>query len=79
MTRSDNHGERADRRTGDLLHEFSHYDFILLVIPVAFLIGYLGSNVGNVPLEGGMAVAAVVGALAVLDALFVHAPGETGN
>lgn len=87
MSRSDNYTRQNGRSTGsptdvDLselidqseLSSISHYDFILTVIPLAFAIGYLGSNLGGLSLEGGMAIAAVVGGLAVLDALFVHAP-----
>lgn len=91
MSRSDNCARQDGRPTDafpaapsglidrSTLLSVSRYDFILTVIPLAFLLGYLGSNVGGLSLEGGMAVAATVGALAVIDALFVHAPTDSGG
>lgn len=70
----------ALRSTGvSSLRRLSHYDFILLIIPLSFLFSYLGSNVGGVSVETAFAFGATVGVLTVLDALFVHAPTAPDN
>jgi len=76
MSHSDDSGQRTAPGGIASLVALSHYDFILAVIPVALLLGVLGSSVGGVPVEGAMAVGALIGGLAVLDALFVHAPTD---
>lgn len=54
--------------------DVSRYDLILAVIPLAFVLGVLVSGVLPVPLHGGMALAAAVGGIAVVDAIFLNPP-----
>jgi len=59
------------KRTGDGL---SRYDLLLLVIPVTFLIALVASQVSSFGLSTLLAAASVVGAVAVVDGLFVNPP-----
>lgn len=56
----------------------TRYDLVLAVIPSAFIVAVLLGHVFSLSVEASAAVASVVGALALLDGLFVHPP-ETGN
>lgn len=53
---------------------FSHYDFVLAVIPLAFLASLLLGSVAPVSLNVAVAGASVLGAFALCDALFVNPP-----
>ncbi|MFB6184493.1 MAG: hypothetical protein ABEI96_08060 [Haloarculaceae archaeon] len=52
----------------------SRYDFTLAAIPVAFLLAMALGRVLAISSRTALVVAAVVGALAVADGLFVHPP-----
>jgi hypothetical protein len=58
-------------RTDDGL---SRYDLLLLVIPAAFLVAFVASQLSSFGLTTLMVPASVVGALAVADGLFLHPP-----
>lgn len=62
----------------ETVSNLTRYDLVLAVIPLAFLFGVVASNLGSVSLHGGMAIAAAVGGLAVVDALFVNPPSTGG-
>lgn len=59
-----------DERPG----RFTRYDFVLAVIPVAFLLAGLASQITPVAPRTMLAVASLVGALGLLDALFLNPP-----
>lgn len=54
----------------------SRYDAILLMIPLIFAICSLSSILGPVSFRLALATASLIGALCVLDALFVHPPSS---
>lgn len=56
--------------------EFSRYDLVLLVIPMAFLFGLVVARMSSVPPHVPLVGAALVGALAVGDAMFRNPPTE---
>lgn len=68
--------ERRHPRTGidGGRTRFSRYDLLLAVIPAAFLSGLLVSGAAGVPLRLAMPAAAGVGALALVDGLFLNPP-----
>lgn len=64
-------------RTGDhlpFLRRFSRYDLLLAVVPVAFVMGLLATGAADVPIRVSLSGAAGVGALALVDALFLNPP-----
>jgi len=60
---------RSGRRTG-----LSRYDVVLAAIPLAFLAGLAATVALGVSVRAAMAVASALGAVAVVDALFVNPP-----
>lgn len=61
-----------ENRSGD--RRLTRYDLQLLVIPAAFLVALVVSQVSALPTSGLLAVASLVGALAVADGLFLNPP-----
>ncbi len=53
---------------------FSRYDLVLTVIPVAFLLAGLASQITPVAPKTLLGVAALIGALGLVDALFLNPP-----
>jgi len=74
MATSDRTRRTREHRTAD--RRLSRYDLLLLVIPVAFCLAFVGSTMTSLPLSMSMAGASVVGALVVADGLFVNPPGR---
>jgi len=72
MPRSDNTG--SDRIGFETIASLSRYDLVLAFIPVAFLMSVVLSFVLSVPFRTTLTGASAVGALALLDALFVNPP-----
>lgn len=64
------------RRMRDRLN---HYDLLLAVIPISFVIASVVAGLTGISLEAGLIFAALLGALAVIDGLFVHPPSEPGG
>ena len=64
---------RTETGAGDR-PRLSRYDLVLAVVPAAFLLGLLAVTVADVPLRVGMGSAAAVGALALVDGLFLNPP-----
>ena len=52
----------------------SRYDLLLLVIPVAFVLALVVSQVSSLPASTVLGAASLVGALAVADGLFLNPP-----
>ena len=65
--------ERPDDRTPDR-HRLSRYDLLLAVVPAAFLAGLAAVGLADVPLRIAMTSAGAVGALALVDGLFLNPP-----
>lgn len=63
----------------DFLDSVSRYDLILAVIPTAFITALLVANLLAISTQTTILAAAMVGALALLDALFFNPPGHPGN
>ena len=63
-------------------HQFtdrlSRHDIVLAVIPVAFLLGLVAAGLADVPLRLAMGAAGAVGALALIDGLFLNPPRRPG-
>ena len=72
MPRSDN--ARSDRIGFQTLHSLSRYDLVLAFIPVVFVLSVVLGHLLSVPFRTTLVGASVVGALALLDALFVNPP-----
>jgi len=78
MAMRDKAVESADRRasartTGP---DLSRYDIILVAIPLAFLAALLTGQILSLPMQATVVVGAALGALAVVDALFVNPPKQ---
>ena len=58
--------------------DLSRYDLLLAVIPAAFLLGLLAAGLADVPLRLAMGSAGAVGALALIDGLFLNPPRRPG-
>lgn len=65
--------DRPTERTA-VLARCSRYDLVLGLVPVAFVLGLLATGVAGVPIRISLAGAAGVGALAMIDALFLNPP-----
>lgn len=65
---------RASARTTGL--DLSRYDVILVAIPLAFLAALLIGQLLSLPIQAAVVVGAALGALAVVDALFVTPPRQ---
>lgn len=78
MATSDNHG-LPPRRTGSelSLEALTRYDLVLAIIPTVFLVAVLVGQLLSIPTQVALAGAAVLGAFAVCDALFLNPPRET--
>lgn len=63
----------------DFLDSVSRYDLILAVIPTAFITALLVANLLAISTQTTILAAAMVGALALLDALFINPPGHPRN
>ncbi|AQL44422.1 hypothetical protein BV210_00885 [Halorientalis sp. IM1011] len=72
MLRSDN--TRSDRIGFETLDSLSRYDLVLAFIPVVFLLSVVLGYLLSVPFRTTLTGASAVGALALLDALFVNPP-----
>lgn len=74
----------TSRNRSDVLGAFvdqllaSRYDLVLAVIPTAFVVALLVGNLLSVSARVALVSASVVGALAVLDALFLNPPTGGG-
>ncbi|MFB6084581.1 MAG: hypothetical protein ABEJ94_10085 [Halorientalis sp.] len=72
MPRSDNSG--SGRIGSQTLDSLSRYDLVLALVPVAFLVSVVLGNLLSVPFRTTLAGASAIGALTLLDALFVNPP-----
>ena len=52
----------------------SRYDLLLAVVPLSFVAGLLAVGLADVPFRVAMSSAAAVGALALVDGLFLNPP-----
>jgi len=78
MATRDQTVESIDGRTGSRTTGLglSRYDIILVAIPSAFLAALLIGQVLSLPMQATVVVGAALGALAVVDALFVNPPKQ---
>lgn len=53
---------------------FTRYDLVLAVIPTAFLLAGVVSLLSSVPVHALMAGATAIGAVALLDGMFINPP-----
>ncbi|MHC3436706.1 hypothetical protein ACYJ1Y_01085 [Natrialbaceae archaeon A-gly3] len=58
----------------DVLTAATRYDLLLAVVPVAFAVALVVAYVAGVALYWALVPAAVVGILAVVDAVYLHPP-----
>lgn len=78
MTGSDDHIPTL-RTVRELLTSLSRYDLVLAVIPLAFLVALAVAHVGAAPFRSTLFAASIVGALALVDALFLNPPRISGR
>ena len=58
----------------------TRYDLVLAAIPSAFVAAVLAAHLLSVPVQTALTGASAVGALALIDALFLNPPGgRTGR
>lgn len=57
-----------------LSSSLSRYDLVLALIPSLFVLTGVGATLFNVSLAMALAGGAIIGALAVIDALFINPP-----
>lgn len=62
------------RRLSRKRRRLSRYDLLLAVVPTAFVLGLLAVGLADVPFRVAMSSAAAVGALALVDGLFLNPP-----
>ncbi|WP_246981928.1 hypothetical protein [Halorientalis marina] len=75
MTDSDDVTRTARReRPFGLLASLSHYDIVLAVIPVAFLVSVLVGHLLPISTRTALLAAALIGSIAMADALFFNPP-----
>lgn len=67
-------GARSERIGQRTLASLSRYDLVLAFIPVAFLVSVVIGYLLSVPFRATLTGASAVGALALVDALFVNPP-----
>jgi len=65
--------DRPRSNVGDR-RRLSRYDLVLAAVLAAFLLGLLAVGLADVPLRVAMSSAAAVGALALVDGLFLNPP-----
>lgn len=71
---------RVDSKTDPLARllerclSVSRYDYVLTVIPVVLIASTIATTLTALPVQGGIAVASLAGALVMIDALFIHPP-----
>ena len=58
----------------DANRRFSRYDFVLAVIPTAFLIAIVVGQLVSIPTHTTVTAATAIGTLALVDGLFVNPP-----
>lgn len=69
----------APRTVREPTRSISRYDLVLAVIPFAFLAAVALAYATGVGLQPALAAAAGVGALALVDSLFIRPPGFSGG
>ncbi len=81
VSRDTRHGSGTERLASlvELFLSLSRYDLVLAVIPVAFVLATGVAAVTGLSLRAGVLVASLAGALAVVDALFLHPPQRPGR
>jgi len=68
-----------DAGIDDSRSRLSRYDLLLAVVPAAFLLGSIVCLAAGVPLRVAMPAAASIGALALVDGLFLNPPRRPGT
>jgi len=78
MATTEHHERSGERSTIDVLSGITRHDLVLAIIPSAFVVAMLVGRALSLSTEAAIATASLVGALALVDALFLHPP-ETGD
>lgn len=63
----------------DDLRSVTRYDLVLTAIPSAFVFSLLVAGLLSIPARNALVVGSIVGALALLDALFLNPPTRPEN
>ncbi|ELY55917.1 hypothetical protein [Natronolimnohabitans innermongolicus] len=63
----------------DVLAEASRYDFLLVIVPIAFAVALVAAYVLSVSIVQAMGVAAAIGVLVVIDACYLNPPIDQGS
>ena len=63
----------------DVLAAANRYDFLLAIVPVAFAVALVVANVASVSILESTVVAAIVGALVIVDACYLNPPTDQGS
>ncbi|MDY6817055.1 MAG: hypothetical protein SVG88_00210 [Halobacteriales archaeon] len=67
------------RIVGRAVRSASRYDLVLALIPSAFVIAMLLGNLVSLSMQSQLLVASIVGAIAVIDALFLNPPNPKSD
>lgn len=72
------HGKpsRSRRQSLEGLLSLSRYDLLLVLIPLGFVVAFLGHVVFALSLQQAVAVGGLIGMVSVVDALFLNPPAE---
>lgn len=76
MERSDDATPSSLRRLPGRLERASRYDFVLALIPLAFVAALGFGTLLPIPSRSALLGAATIGVAALLDALFMNPPGR---
>lgn len=69
------HRRRLDfGRLSTTIRRVSRYDFVLAIIPTAFLAAILAEQIAQLSAQTAVTVASLIGLVAVVDALFLNPP-----
>lgn len=75
-------GSDDERTLPDVFGSPSRYDLVLAIVPAAFLVASLVGTVLSVSWQATLLTGALVGCLAILDAIFLNppiGPGANGS
>ncbi|THE65780.1 hypothetical protein D8Y22_06335 [Salinadaptatus halalkaliphilus] len=63
----------------DVLAAANRYDFLLAVVPVAFVVALVAATVLGTSMVQTLFVAALIGVLVIVDACYLHPPSDQGS
>ncbi|TYL39807.1 hypothetical protein CV102_05855 [Natronococcus pandeyae] len=79
--------ETARKRSGrdpfdalvDVLAAVNRYDFVLGIIPIAFVVALSAASVLSLPIMHALLIAAIIGVITIVDACYLNPPVGRGS